>query len=94
MNRKPKLGTCDAKSSSADRMRLHRARKKMGVRVAGPLEISNDLLCELVDQGQLDEYDIDTPDGLAAAMSPFLDDQLQYLVYKGRCSVTKGKSAW
>ena len=81
----------DAKTSSADRMRLHRARKKMGVRVAGPLEISNDLLLELVDQGQLDEYDIDTPDGLATAMSPLLDDKLEELVLKGRGSVTKGQ---
>ena len=84
----------DAKTSSADRMRLHRARKKDGYRVSSPMEISNILLLELVDQGQLDEYDIDNPDGLAAAMNPFLDDQLEYLVLKGRGSVTKGKTAW
>ena len=84
----------DAKTSSADRMRLHRARKKMGVRVAGPLEISNDLLLELVAQGLLDTYDIDTPDGLATAMSPLLDDKLEELVLEGVAASRKGKYAW
>jgi hypothetical protein len=75
--RRPSQGRCKKKplSPGAERMHLHRARRRRGLRCV-TIEIRLVEIEELASRGYLAPDSADDPDALIAAVHHFLDDSL------------------